>query len=98
MTYIDPLARRIQELAAADADFPEHADLLFQMYALLARAKGDGTTLRDVHDAWVVWMASQRESHPSMIPFDELDKDTQSEDQPFVDAIHQAAREQQPSQ
>ncbi len=94
MTYMDPLARRIKAIASNDTTFPEHTELLFRMYALLARAKGTEVSLRDVHDAWVIWMQNHDERHPSMVPFDELAKDTQDEDQPFVDAIHQAAREQ----
>jgi hypothetical protein len=95
MTYLEPLARRIKVIASEDATFPEDTNLLFHMYALLARAKGTDVSLRDVHDAWVIWMMTQGEQHPSMVPFDELDEATQGEDQPFVDAIRQAAQEQQ---
>jgi hypothetical protein len=93
MTYIDPLAERIKTISSNDATVPEDTRLLFRLYALLARSKGAEVSLRDVHDAWVVWMASKGEVHPSMVPFDELDSDTQNEDQPFVDAIRQSVRE-----
>lgn len=93
MTYIEPLARRIRAIASKDADFPPNSDLLFQMYALLARAKGTDVSLKDVHDAWVIWMHSQGERHDSMVPFEDLDAHIQAEDRPFLEAIREAARE-----
>src|SRR4051794_6012024 len=92
MTYIDPLAERIKFLASESAALPDDTRLLFQIYALLARAKGMQVTARDVHDAWVVWMDSKGEQHPSMVPFDELNSEVQKEDQPFVDAIHRSVK------
>lgn len=95
MTYIAPMARRIRDLAVVDAEVPGDAALLFEMYALLARSKGVNTELKDVHDAWVVWMTALGESHPSMVPFEDLDRDTQREDEPFLQAIRTAATEQE---
>ncbi|MFL6055513.1 MAG: hypothetical protein ACJ72W_21830 [Actinoallomurus sp.] len=52
MTYLDEIARRIRDNLPAQAQPPADADALFLFYAVLARAKGESTTLEDVHDAW----------------------------------------------
>lgn len=67
------------------------------VYALLVLVKGTETTLEDVHDAWAVninrvWDKEQYGEHYSMVPFDQLKKETQDKDQEYVDAIHEVAR------
>jgi hypothetical protein len=64
------------------------------LYALLALTKGVETTLEDVHDAWAVWTATVRgrPDHRSLVPFDELDRETQEMDRIYMDGIHRAAR------
>jgi hypothetical protein len=69
------------------------AELLLRLYALLAMSKGEATTLRDVHDAWSLWMAPIKPEHPSLVPFDQLTEAVQKEDQPFLDAILRVARQ-----
>jgi hypothetical protein len=50
-------------------------------------AVGEQVSRRDVHNAWTAWMLSQDADHDSLVPFEELDPDTQAEDGPFVKAI-----------
>lgn len=64
---------------------------LFCNYALLMRAKGAGTQLEDVHDAWSAWASAARPDHPALVPFGELTPEIQALDQPFLDAIREAA-------
>lgn len=70
-----------------DEQFP-----LFLIYAVLMRAKGTAATLSDVHDAWAAWRVDSAPLHKDLVPFDELDAATQALDQPYLDAIHAAAR------
>ena len=65
---------------------------LFYNYALLLRAKGTDTQLEDVHDAsWAAWASAARPNHPALVPFSELSPEIQALDQPFLDAIREAA-------
>lgn len=64
---------------------------LFYNYALLMRAKGVDTQLEDVHDAWAAWASAARPAHPALVPFEELTPEIQALDQPFLDAIREAA-------
>jgi hypothetical protein len=93
-TYIDVMADTIREhtppeLVPDDADDPS---ALFRLYALLALARGEAVTTRDVHDAWAVWMLGRGEEHESIVPFEELSATVQDEDQPFADAIRAAVQ------
>lgn len=90
MTYIDELATRIRAHVAPGVGVPDDSVELFRLYALLARAKGSAVTARDVHDAWVVWMQGRQSDHESLVPFEELDAETQAEDSPFLLAIRAA--------
>jgi hypothetical protein len=94
MSYLDEVAKAIQALVPKD-DMPdeEGTDHLFLLYALLARAKGEAATAEDVHDAWAVWMLARGQDHESIRPYQELDPSTRREDAPFLDAIHEVARE-----
>ena len=64
---------------------------LFYTYALLMRAKGVDTQWEDVHDAWSAWASAARPDHPALVPFEELTPEIQALDQPFLDAIREAA-------
>ena len=92
MTYMDDLAEAIQR------ELPPHlvpdtdTMALFRTYAVLAMAKGERVVREDVHDAWSAWMSGHNPKHPSLKPIGELDRVTQLEDQPYVDAIHTVAR------
>lgn len=91
MTYVDEVARSIQR-ALPDADRPtSNALALYRLYALLALTRGTATSLKDVHDAWSVWMSTTRPEHPALRPFAELDMKTQAEDEPYVRAIRAVA-------
>lgn len=71
---------------------------LQNVYALLVLVKGENVTLKDVHDAWAVninqsWDFEQFGNHYSLVPYDELKKETQEKDQKYVDAIKAVAKE-----
>lgn len=88
-TYIDALADSIRDQTPGDL-LPDDADdprLLFRLYALLALAKGESVTTRDVHDAWTVWMLDRGQEHESVVPFEQLSPRVQDEDRPFLEAI-----------
>ena len=89
--YLNDIARAIRGEVPEDA-LPEGTTLaLFRLYAVLLLAKGAEVTAEDVHNAWVAWMASQDAEHDSLVPFSELDAETQAEDSPFVAAIRVVA-------
>jgi hypothetical protein len=92
MTYLEQLAQQIRdevpEQALPDAD----TSALFRSYAVLLLAKGADVSREDVHNAWVAWMLDAGAEHDSMVPFAELPAETQSEDSPYVLAIHSIAR------
>jgi hypothetical protein len=93
MTYLHDDAQLIRSHLPSHAHPPQDADTLFLIYAVLMRAKGVHVTDVDVHDAWVAWMQTRNPQHPALIPFELLDKPTQSQDLPYVQAIRSAARD-----
>ena len=92
VTYLDAIAEEIRAAIAPDVDVRENTSELFLDYAVLLLAKGEDVTLQDVHNAWVAWMLGKGEQHESMIPFEQLQSETQDEDLPFVNAIREVAR------
>lgn len=86
MNYIDEIADQIagelHDLPISDEWRP-----LYRLYALLCLAKGDETSLADVHDAWTVFTLEHQPDHKSLIPFDDLTPEVQARDQPYKDAI-----------
>lgn len=92
MNYLDSIANEIWRQVPVDAVPDEDATELFRLYAVLLLAKGEEVSRRDVHNAWVAWMASKGQQHSSMRPFEELADDTKAEDSPFVVAIRTVAR------
>lgn len=93
MNYIDTLADRIWRLAEPEAARMTDGDLpLYRLYAVLARAKGAATTPEDVHDAWSAWQAGRTANHRSLVPFSDLEPHVRRMDDPYVAAIHAAAR------
>ena len=90
MNYLQATANRIGEELGADATPPD-ANRLLLIYAILAHAKGAATTAEDVHNAWTAWMLMRGEEHQSMRPFDELSRDVQRADEPFLRAIRTVA-------
>lgn len=92
MNYLDELAERIKANVPSDALPEGDTRPLFLHYAVLALAKGEEVTSRDVHNAWTAFMAQKDATHESLVPFEELDSVTRDEDTPYVLAIRQAAR------
>lgn len=87
MNYLREVANEIRAMVPSN-DLPEGDDhLLFDLYAVLALSAGTTVRPEDVHNAWVVWMASRDPSHGSLRPYRELDQETRAADRPFVDAI-----------
>lgn len=91
MNYLQTVANKIKSEVPVDVlpDAP-NTNLLFNMYATLLLAKGSSVTLEDVHNAWVAWMSEENTSHASIKPFKDLDKETQLQDKPYLDAIIRA--------
>jgi hypothetical protein len=92
MSYLDTDAELIRSCLPDGTAVPENSDVLFVLYAVLMRAKGEGTQASDVHDAWSAWMSGSEPEHESIRPYDELSPSVQDEDAPFLTAIRSAAR------
>ena len=92
MNYLDEIADAIRRAAQPEALPDDETTDLFRLYAVLLLAKGSAVTCADVHNAWVAWMISKGECHPSLVPFEKLDAKKQEEDAPFVEAIRNVAR------
>ena len=90
-TYLERLADEVAKEVPASKLPDEDTRELFLLYGLLARCKGAATARHDVHDAWVAWMVLRGETHPAMVPFDELPSSVQAEDSPFVEAIRRVS-------
>jgi hypothetical protein len=93
VTYLDPLADLIRACLPPDAEPPEDSAALFRLYAVLLKAKGEGVTDEDVHDAWSAWMQTVNSAHEALLPFDDLDPETRAFDAPYAEAIRRAARQ-----
>lgn len=91
MTYLDELANRIRGHLPQGTSVPDGADRLFVLYAVILRAKGSAVTASDVHDAWSAWMQEQDPEHEALRPYENLARDVQAEDAPFLAAIKAAA-------
>lgn len=91
-TYLDEDAELIRSLLPAEVEVPAGSHTLFVLYAVLMRAKAEEVSLSDVHDAWVAWKQQMSPSHRCLVPFVDLDEQTQSMDEPYLTAIRAAAR------
>jgi len=91
MSYLDEIAFSVRGALPAGVEIPDDAEKLFVLYAVLVRTCGESTTARDVHDAWSAWMGTKDPSHASLVPFEDLPPEVQSEDTPFVRAIRTVA-------
>ena len=93
MCYIDEIARDIYWESTADPEpLGWYEDrYLYRLYAVLALAKGAAVTNEDVHNAWSAWASEDKSTHPSLIPFDELEPRVQKLDEPYTKAIHKVA-------
>lgn len=90
--YIDRIAQDIFFYAHGGGAASKEDRVLYRIYAVLALAKGEATTMEDVHDAWAAWTAEDRPDHESLIRFDKLRPDIQEMDRLYMDAIHDVAR------
>lgn len=79
----------VVELEAVGSRVPQRPDLL-DLYTLLLLSKGDSVTKKDVHDAWAVRQVRIRPDHHSLIPYGQLEQDTQARDDKYVQAIIRA--------
>lgn len=91
MNYLDLIAAEIQRIAEPDSSPPDGYISLYRQYAVLARAKGDTVTPEDVHDAWAVWAVDNDPENRNIVPFKELSLSVQREDEPYAEAIREAA-------
>lgn len=91
MNYLDSLAGRIREQLAPDLRPETREDELYRLYALLALVVGHRCTLENVHDAWSTWMTADQPEHKALIPFDQLSREAQLKDMPYLTAIHRVA-------
>jgi len=60
---------------------------LLDVYALLVFTVGKNCTNENIHDAWSIWMSKTEPNHKSLIPFNELTKETQDLDSKYRDAV-----------
>jgi hypothetical protein len=91
VNYLDVVAERIRHQLPADLIPESDSTDLFRGYAVLALTKGATVSREDVHNVWVAWMLTRGQQHESMVPFADLDRQTQNEDSPFVAAIRHVA-------
>lgn len=91
MNYLENIATAIRSEIPASALPSGDLDDLFNLYAVLALAKGVDVTASDVHDAWSSWQIRRDPSHSSITPFDQLTVAVQGQDAVFVRAIRTVA-------
>lgn len=89
--YVESIARAILQEVPASVLPEGDVDLLFLFYAVLALARGDDTTAKEVHHAWIAWMTAIGQEHASMVSFEDLPGSVKEEDEPFVRAIRAVA-------
>lgn len=94
-TYIDRVVNMVKKETGLKGE------QIVRYYALLVLVKGENVTLSDVHDGWSMTM-NYKESNPpycyghdhkSIVPFDELSKETQDRDIVYVEALREIAKE-----
>jgi hypothetical protein len=95
VNYIDRVAIAIRQEVSPDILPEADTTSLFRLYAVLALAKGEEVTLKDVHNAWSAWMLEKDPTHKSIKPFDELSVEIQRQDQPYLNAIRRITAKKQ---
>ena len=94
-TYIDKVVKRVEE------ETKLKSKQLVRYYSALVLIKGEDVTLEDIHDVWSMDM-NYRESNPpycyghdhkSIVPFNELSKETQDKDVKYLEALKRVAKE-----
>lgn len=89
-SYIRGIAQQIR-VKANQASSIKSLDELFDSYAVLALAKGDEVTNRDVHNAWSAWATEYEPDSAALVPFEELSREVQDIDTRFAEAIRHVA-------
>lgn len=92
MNYIDRVALAIETEIPAESRPDHDTARLYRLYAVLALSKGIDVSLQDVHNAWSAWMADTDPGHPALVPFEDLSREKQDEDQPYAAAIRNVAQ------
>jgi hypothetical protein len=92
-SYIADIAAEIRAIVPSELLPEGETDELFLIYAVLVLAKGDAVDGHDIHNAWAAWMSTQDPSHESIVPYDDLPADVRREDDPFVNALREVARD-----
>ena len=91
-SYLRQIANDIRD-KFDDNELPQVGlDDLFDMYAVLALAKGNYVTNEDVHNAWSAWAHKYEPNNDFIVPFWELPSDVQQEDTKFAEAIRNVAQ------
>ena len=93
-TYIDEAYEMVQKETGLKSKET------LKMYTLLALTKGEDTTLSDIHDGWSIVMNYKEPNppycygheHKSIVPFDQLSKETQNRDIRYLEVIHKVAK------
>jgi hypothetical protein len=94
VSYLSQQADRIRSCTQIDVPIDKVSEPIVLIYAVLLNAKGQATTERDVHDAWVAFAEIQgKDKDGLMVPFDQLSKAAKAKDRPFVEAIQKIALE-----
>ena len=72
--------------------------MLINYYSLLVLVKGEDVTLSDIHDGWSMNMNFKDTApycygheHFSLVPFDQLSKESQNKDIPYLEALKRVA-------
>lgn len=86
MSYVEEVMQQIGERHQLDP-------LLIRLYALLVLAKGEATTMEDVHDAWSLWQDTTQPDHHSVVPFYMLRPEVQVMDKEYRDTIVDIAKQ-----
>ena len=94
ITYIDKVYKLVQEATGLKSKET------IKMYSLLVLTKGEDITLSDIHDGWSMVMNFKETNppycygheHKSIVPFDQLSKETQDRDIRYLEAIHKVAK------
>lgn len=98
-TYIDEVVDTIQYIAEKGSHNRRSVRInnyLARYYAMIVLIKGENITLKDVHDAWAMNQnyspVGYGHEHKSIVPFEELSKETQDKDEIFVQILKEVVR------
>lgn len=91
--YLEKIADTIKSFIPEERLPEDNYDELLVLYAVLLRAKGKNVTQSDIHDAWSAWMNKQDQDHNAIVPYEDLEKNVQAEDNMYAVAVRKAAEE-----